>query len=506
MMGKTTPLSVRQRERLLEIAQEMLEAPSIIDTPLQVTLQNAVDILSEDGQCDALGIARTIYRLGDERQQRAVRLAADAVAGLEFGVGRFSREMMFASRGYRADALDLGDLHLPGFLAAGEAHARVEDYSNILGSDPARAVDYIFQSFASEQEARETIMGTDGSSAHAVLLKMVREKVSGQIIAAFVGSGGEVVMPQPARFREALAERLDIGAGTLRLWEHTAFWKPAMAAFFAEVLASGVDMGVAEPQSVEGWSAAVARKGEWFSHLQARGCTPAYIKRMIDIHFRTDEWARIVALSELGRFSDTFSARPWAYAHAPEVFYRNLKALHALEPNLHADEFVRLLTPVVSPLDLRSIDKLMARHRKDAMRFKQRHAANLFAWHVEPPAVFARRLTNLVMRNRKYGNMQRFLAAHFSVRIEHLRKKLADMMREGVDIDPIIKALQTQFGARAAEPPTPLPGMADVGTKLGSANASSQPQPEPTAPLGAAMAGGVQTVLPFAVPPTPVLR
>jgi hypothetical protein len=521
-MGHTTHISAEQRARLLHIAQDMLRDGSSVDVPARARLEAAVRALSNEGPQSTLDLARTIFQLGDPRQRMAARLIGDAAAGREFGLGRFSREMLlFSSPAYARDGNPLDAETLPGFLAAGEAFRRAEDYLNILGSDPAQAIDSIFKPFASEREARETLLGTGGESAYGVLLRTVRERVSGQIIATFSGSGGEVIIPRPLCFREELAERLDVDLETIMLWERTAFWKPALAAFFAQILAGGVDRStsvVDDQAGVEALASAIALKEEWFQFLQRHGCSLAYLERMIGIHFAADAFSRIFALSEFQRFAPSSSAKPWQHALAPDVLYKNMTALHALAPMLEGQEFVRLLTPLAAPLDLRTLDHLMARHRRDPMEFKRHHAANILAWHTESPIVFARRLTGLVMKNRKYGSLKRFLAFTFSVRIEHLREKLAGMMKEGIDIAPIIEALQLRFGAQAkqrsmaidtasaAPALTPSSGYPDAVPGSPAVPSASVPAGADVAAAAAMTSGGVQAVLPFVLQPPGAMK
>jgi len=465
-MGQPLNIDSESREKILRIAGALVKSGAIKDKSELEEIGQAIAGLEDGYDINILPLARSIFQYGSEEEKAAARIVGESIRGWRLGLQRFSDAPIVdaatdpSRSGYYPEQL-YKHFPMPNVLAAGIAIKRADEVVLPLHCYPDELIKYVFEPFGSDRSAKQTYVDSQHTTFD-ILRTTIRNKITAQLVHAFRGQGDEIRMPPPPfteDFMKLAAKRLGVDAGILKAWESTPYWKAAIATFYAELLANGT--GNEEPHAgdapgeahVKNWEESLALRKRWYDRLRAEGYTNLYIEQSIDLRFPEGSIEHTLALTELSRLVIAMVHRPWDAANAPEVFYRQIRSLHRLDPLMGGDKFLRLLTPLVRSPTQEGIVELMKRHTSDATGFKKYQAVNMYIWHTAKPGALVTHLAWLIGRNQKYDNFRQFLHVMLDIDLSDFRAMIGKLSADGADLAPVFGTLAEKFPGALYEDP-----------------------------------------------------
>lgn len=458
-MGKPIRLHPRSKEVILDLAESLVRRDAL-DDEVRAALGEAIERARQGTSYDinVLPLVSIIDRYGTEEDRFHLR-SVSWFEEWDLGIKRFA-SLNGPSKGEL-----LNDDFTYSFLlnyplsegaTYGIASSRVSNEIAPLRHDPSDIVLYALEVFGSEKSARGYILEKEGVSAFDYVHAVIQERILNQLIDLFRNEDGEIRIPPPPftdRFYNLMMEKLDVDLEKVRNWERSPNWKPAIAAFFAELLARGVGSEELTPYSIEGRvrlrNRAEARglKEGWYRALERESFESSYLKDSIEQRFPKGSRERVLALAWLGHFDPELDLKfeIGELTTMAEILEEEISVFHRIAPGVEGEGFTDLLTPLARRMDICGVKKILSYLPNGTGGFRKFKALNIFGWHADEPANFARWIAERIEVNKKHEFLDGFLSEMFDVSVVDFSAKMHRLENQHVDTKSIVDAVTRNF-------------------------------------------------------------
>lgn len=462
-MGQPIRLHWRSKEIILDLADSLVQSDTLGDG-VRAALSEAIERARPETSYDVnvLPLTTTIYRYGTEEDRFHLRQVSK-FEEWDLGIKRFA-PLNGASQGEPLNGdftySLLANYPLSEGATYGIASTRAGGVAEPLGHDPSDLMLYALEAFGSEESARAYMIDEGGVSAYDYVHTAIQGRIVDRLIGHFKTNAGRIrISPPPFtdRFREVLiqklkAQKLEVTVESIESWERSPDWKPAIAAFFAELLVRGTGseelttFSFADRVRLRNRVEARKLRKEWYEHL-SKQYSPSYLKEVVESHFSEGSREHVQSLAWLSHFDPglNIGLDEGERAMAAEMLEDEILVFHRLAPGLEGEEFTELLTPFAGSMDLKGVANFLSHLPNGSDRSRKFNDMNIFGWHADNPANFARWLKERIELNKTYRTFEDFLSGMFDVRMVDFIAKRYRFEAQDVDTKPLIDAVNASF-------------------------------------------------------------
>ena len=373
------------------------------------------------------------------------------------------------------------------------AMERAEKVREPERDEPGKIIEHIFDADGIRNASNVREKGDGDPTIQEKVEALLVEKMTSRIIRSLRPGRSDLYIPLPPSaegFLDLIANKLSADQSVIDAWADSELWKNVLITLFTAILAEGIGtadgMDYSESRVRE---EAIFLKLQWFHCLDSLGMCIEDVGRACAAHYgEKDEERRLKIAAEYSRFDHTVRESIMNDPTSIRLLIKDMGELHLAQPGLNGEDFIRLLTPYVEPMNASEIMRLLKKDNPEVTEFQRFVARNVLAWHTGDPHELCSWLEGYIENNLKYTDMQTFCREILLLKRDGRRgkavpsaflAKLDEFAAKGVNTGRLIAVIDATFPgvlpARYTQPETTATAPAEQVAEISQA-ATEAPQ------------------------------